>query len=261
MSDTGINVTPAMYRQKATELADLYERISQASGNKTAGKRAIANRLVEANQETVNNIVNQITEFLSGLDDSALAGVYTGLTKQVEATFDSKVSAFLEAEANSNKTEVTPISPEELVTLTEEYKTGVKDLGLLKSVLAMFRQDDQIADIPDPKRMTGARGPRGKRALSQFVYSIGKDQLPADEQSVTKIAKANGFEDSVDENGKKVTAGSQLKALILSRIKVEDPSELPDEWSVKLPNNKTLNAIKLVDEDDDEDEEEEEAVA
>lgn len=261
MSDTGINVTPEMYRQRAAELQDMYDRISQASGSKSAGKRAIANRLVEANQEAVNTVVEQISNYLSGLDDAALAGVFTGLTKQIENSFSERVSNFLEAEAAASKTDAPPISPDEVVKLSEEYKTGVKELGLLKSVLTMFGQADKVADIPEPKRMTGARGPRGKRALSQFIYSIGKDELPASEQSITKIAKAHGFEDQTDDEGKKITAASQLKNLILSRNNVEEPSELPETWSVKLPDNKVLNAVKSVEDDDDDEDEEVEDVA
>ena len=262
-TDTGINVTPELYRERALELANLYEQISQASGSKSAGQRAIANRLVEKYSDEVTQIFNQLQEVLNQVEPDVLAGLYTGIAKRLEKTYDEKVDAYLKSEAEANKSDA-PTEEIDVVKLTEEYKEGVKQLGLLKSVLEMFGRGDEISDVDPPKRMTGARGPRGPRALSQVQFIVNGKDLSAADNTVTSVARMLGFEDKTETKTAKdgtteevkVTAGKQFREFLTT--KGVDLKEIPEEFGgFKGPNGAVVKGRKIAaTEDDDEDENE-----
>ncbi len=103
MTDTGINVTPQLYRDRAMELANLYEQISQASGSgKSAGERAIANRLVEKYNAEVEDIFNQLSSTLNSVDTDLMVALYTGLKRRIYKNFSYNVDEFLSDEAEKN---------------------------------------------------------------------------------------------------------------------------------------------------------------
>lgn len=260
--DVGVNVTPEVYRERALQLANLYEQISQASGSgKSAGERAIANRLVEKYNREVEDLFNQLSRAFNSVDTELMVALYTGLKRRIEKNFSDKVDEFLTAEAEKNKSDL-PTEDVDINKLTEEYKEGVKQLGLLKSVLEMFGHKDSIADVEPPKKMTGARGPRGPRALSLVQFSIDGTDLSAADNSVTEVARKLGFDDKTETNDKgeevKTTAGKQFREFLAANG--VDVKNVPDTFGPFTgPNGSTVQGRKFAAKADDDDDENEEA--
>jgi hypothetical protein len=250
----GISVSPETLMSKYQEIQVIDEKIAAASGSQSAGKRAIANRLIEANQETVDQLVSQVAEYLKQLDDASLAGVFSGVVKNLSTQFDEKVNTYLTAEAEARKSEQPEVSQEELTGLVTDRKRLSDEYKALRNILEMFGSD--VSGIPEPKKMTGARGPRGKRAISMFQFAIDGANLSVAENSLSKVAEVGGFEASEDSEGKKVTALKQLKAYLKENYEF-DTSEPPDTFSFKLPNGKVFSGVKFESTGDEEDEEEE----
>ena len=258
-----INVSPEVLRAKYNEIVEVDDQLAAASGGANAGKRAIANRLAAENEEAINNLVSQIAEVFEQLDEPTLAGVFSGFTKQLDAKFNEPVQAFLTREAEANKTEVPQLSDDDMKKLVETAKTLRNEYTALRNILDLFGQD--ISDIPLPKKMTGARGKRGKRVLSTYIYSVDGDKLPDLEQgSLAAVAKrigVEGYETEVtDKEGnvtgtKNVTSATQLKEMLAE--KGLDLKEPEDTWSYNI-NGHVVSAVRMAVDDDDDDASDEE---
>ena len=222
-------------------------RLDSASGTQASGKRAILNSLVKQNESTINTVVEQIVSAFSQFDEATLAGVFTGLNKALDEKYSKQVGEYAEREAEARKngeSDVT-LTPEQVQTLSDERKSLVATYTAVKNLLALSGQD--VSEVPEPAKRQGARGPRGKRAISQVVWSIDGTELPADQQTGSAVAKALDFE----------SAKAFREALTAAGVDVKNP---PARIEVTLNGKQVVGvrgeAENASDEDDSDDDDE-----
>jgi hypothetical protein len=144
------------------------------------------------------------------------------------------------------------ISPEDLKVLMEERKDAVEAYKALRGILVIYEKN--VDDIPEPKKRTGARGPRGKRILQGFDYYIDGELRTEKQNSLSSIANTLGK--PLDWK-----TADLRKFLTDEGIDLENPGE---GFTVMLPDpiNKELRAERgeiqvVVDEDENGDEDDE----
>ncbi len=259
MADEGFNVSVDTLKGMYSEIAELDSIIEASVGGKSAGKRALANRLAEGQEENVTNLFAVVTENLDGLGPDELAGIITGINKMIKDSYEDTINVYLESQIGET-TEVTPEVLEAAEKAREARKDKVKAFKTLKNLLEMFGSD--VSSVPDPRKWTGATGPR---TFSLYQYSVDGTALPEDENSLATIAKLGGFEKSTRTSRKGeeigVSASANLKAFLTGTgLDVKNP---PETWEATLPNGVVVSAVKqdvtvdsvYVDDSDDEDDE------
>jgi hypothetical protein len=141
-----------------------------------------------------------------------------------------------------------------LAALRQQRSVVYKNLKTMRDLALMFGGAED--NFPMPKVRTGARGPRGKRAISEYSWSVNGVALTGDENSLLHVSKKYEFE-SVAALRKAIQAvlvddeGNALKDL-------KDP---PNPIVFSLPNGDTLTGNRPVSEngEDDEDSDEDES--
>lgn len=257
MSMTGdITLNVDFLRQVRKEIDNLDEAISSASGGDTAGKRSIIKSILEAQDTSKASAAKEAFDAFwnTSFSFDEKAALFFGLMESLEAyeeELNGEIKKRIEA---APKAEKKPL--EEIQKLVDRRKELTATFRTVKQLLELYGFD--LSGITDPKKMTGSRGPRGPRALSEFQYAIDGKELSAKENTLSWIAssvgmKSKDFRDYLrskvalpdDEEGKPV------------KFDTKNP---PEKWSVELPNGKTLSAEKFdssaaADDDDDDDDE------
>lgn len=192
MTDTatptgGIAVTPDILRQKVEEIAQVDEQLDAASGSEAAGKRALGNALAKEYESDWKQNADNLIAAIQKVDDPAkLAGIYTGIRDALADNFRTSVDEYLQAEVDSNKENRETVAPEQIAEWTESRKTLMEQYKALRGILELFEQD--ISGIPEPKKRTGARGPRGPRVLSGFDWFIDGEPRTESQNTLSSIA-------------------------------------------------------------------------
>jgi hypothetical protein len=148
------------------------------------------------------------------------------------------------------------ISDEEYKSLTEQRSKAYKQANYIRELLSMFNiPQDQLP--PKPARRGGGRGKRGRRAITDYSWSLDMERLDPKEDSFKGLATKLGFDSSTDLR----------KLMEAADIDLKNPTD-PIEFVLSAENSKddtphVIRGDKKVaaqdDEDDDEDEEGEDA--
>lgn len=233
-----IAVSPEVLRNKYSEIVVLDEKIAAASGSDTAGKRAIANNIASETNESWSAVVEQVTGHIETLSGNTLVGTYTALISALNDKFREDVDGILSGLVEERSSDAPEISEEELAKVLADRKVLSDEYKALRNILEMFGQD--VSDIPEPKRMTGSRGPRGPRTLSKFDYAVDGETRSKTQNSLSSIANT-----VCKDLGWKT---KDLREFLVSQgLDIESPS---DTWSYTLPNGKVLSAVKSGEDDD-----------
>jgi hypothetical protein len=234
--------------------AEIDEKLSALSNSPAAGKRAQIKALVEANETDVSPIVTFIE---SNANPAERFVVWSKIEAAIKAKFDAEFDAFV---ASLVKVEAAPgekISDEEVEVLMAKRRQYAQQWTALTSVWSSLMPGVDISDIPAPKKMTGLRGPRGKRAISSYQFSLNGVKLSADENSLPAVAK--NFS-TTDAEGNSVA----WKAIDLRNFCIEQAKQKgmefswktpPSEFTFELPGGRMFSGVKMeepeVDDSDD----------
>lgn len=238
MADNSTNEPAQVSRESLLEnlrqINDIDERVNAAAGNKSAGRRAIANQLATQYSQVANPVSDQLSKFLDGLDQETLAGVFTKLIEDVKNQFAKSVDTFLDTKVETLPT-APPLSSEEAAELSDRRKTLVITHNALRTVLEMFHTE--VSDIPEPKKRTGATGVRGPRPSSLIDWEID------DEDFKGKIAAVAEKLDFPGENLR--NKAKAIRVWIEENVKdaegkAIDMSNPPARMSFVAPNGATV---------------------
>jgi hypothetical protein len=234
--------------------ANIDDKLASLAGSPTAGKRAQIKALVEANETDVTPVVT----FVESLQESAdRFVVWSKIEAAIKAKFDAEFDAFV---ASLVKVEATPgekISDDEVEALITKRRQYAQQWAALTSVWPSLMPGVDISDIPAPKKMTGSRGPRGKRAISSYQFSLDGGKLSADENSLVAVAKKFN---TTDAEGNFVP----WKAKGLRDFCIEQAKQKgiefswktpPSEFTFELPGGRMFSGVKMeepeIDDSDD----------
>lgn len=231
-----------MWDQLLTTCAEIDEKLDSRSDSKSATKRSIINGYITENEASWKSVVDQFVGQLGELPVEKLAGIYYGIVRGLDSAFSAKVSAHLDSTVESAPKIEPLISEEEVAPLTKIRSDIFSKLKSIKELASTF---DQGEDWELPKRRTGAKGKRGKRALSFFTWSV-----EGDDKEYTKLAEIVELYPAYDK------VGDLTKAMREAGLNLTKPE---GNLEFTLPDGKTLtgfNGISADDtpEDDDDDE-------
>jgi hypothetical protein len=166
-----------VYAKLHASIAEIDEVLdAQTADAKTAGKRKLTNDFIEAETATWEPIVNQLKELLEKVSPEKQIGVYFGIVRGLGTEYSTKLAAQIEALVSAQPVvEVEKISPETLKQLSATRSQLAKQLSSLVETLVGFGMNilPDGTEMVVAKKRVGGRGPRGKRALSFFTWSVG----------------------------------------------------------------------------------------
>ena len=243
-------------RSLSNEAARLDELIGQSS-SPTAGKRAFINRLV--NESTVN--VDSVVDYVSNMSDVVSQIAFMNkMVKTLNDKFGAQFDAYIDAQVAAQPKVET--SFDEVTELIRQRKDVANKWSAVKAVWPVVHGDPNdpdydISDIPEPKKMTGLRGLRGPRPLSNYQYSLNGNALTGEDNKLKTIAAQLTKKDKDDKTVPWTAA--DLRSFFVQSAKAEgtefDVKSAPDIFSFTLPNGNVLSASKVVDEEDEDDDE------
>lgn len=238
------NVTVESLQETYDAIVSIDEKIDAASGTTAAGKRAMTNRLVEDEKDSwtpaVQNFVGEIRN--GNLPIEKVIGVVNGIISGLTSEFGAEMDEHLDAEVERLKSQAPEVSESELEELLNEGREQRKVYDAMRTVLDLLGED--VSGIPTPKRLSGARGPRGPRLSKKYNYTIDGKGRSDNTNTLSSIYQTDikGTEGCEDWTGTK-----QLKEFMAENgFDFDDPQ---DEFEVTLPNNKVLGmTVASVDE-------------
>lgn len=251
----GVEISIDTLTAKLAEIERLDEEIASFGDQASAGKRAIRNQLTEEYSELWNEQLDRLVAFLSDQPDEIVVGVYAGLTSGLKNKFETQVTSYLDSQAEARKTETPQVSEAEMAAKYEEAKKLRKEYSAIKGVMELFPDlAEQVANLPEPKRVYTSRGARGPQAMSLIVYSVNGTPLPAADNSPAGIGKFLGFEK--DDSG--TPAKKFRQALVAAFGKDEEGNDKfdiqnpPETWEVTLDTPKGSFIVSGQNKEDDE---------
>lgn len=192
-----ISISPDSLRAVYDQIADLDIRIDASTGGKAAGKRAVKNTIKAETEASWTKQVSKVEDFLNGIEDqSVLLGTVTALSDLLK-NYAEKTDAFLTEQVDSQKSDVEPVSQEEVVSLLEERKTLVEQYGTLRDVLELFATSnpefsEALSTIPQVKNRRATSG-GGKRPREISMFSLTIDGEVQAEATLSSIAAEEGI--------------------------------------------------------------------
>jgi hypothetical protein len=240
-----------MFESLNGRVKELDEILDAASDQKGAGRRAVINQLVTASQETIDSVVAQFIEQLGQMDDEKRYGVYFGVLRGLRGEFDEPGTAFAESLVEQ-RPQIT-VDPAEVLAANNERSDKVGQMKHLKAILeAVAPEDAEGLKVPR-RRSTG--GPRGKRAISYYTWTIDGAEFDG---NLTEVAKKLGYARPADLR-------DEMKNAEINLTKPKDVIEFTTSGGNVLVGTKDADAPDWEDvpdeADDDEDDDETDEVA
>jgi hypothetical protein len=190
-TDVGLK---AVYTDLMEKVEEIDVKLDSLTDTEAAGKRKIGNDLQEAAKPSWSNVVDQLVPQLKSLAPEELAGVYLGITRTLRSEFDESVSKFIAETAESAPKSEPLISEDEAKELQTFRSEAYQQLKSLVDIIKTMMGEE----LPMPKTRRGARGKRGKRALSLYTWAVNGEAVSDDDDSVAGVAKLLGFEKAKD---------------------------------------------------------------
>lgn len=187
----------SMYDQLFAGIKDADEKLDSLSDSETAGKRKIGNDLAAAQESQWAPFADSAIIQLKAMDNDELVGCYLGITRKLREVFDELVQTHLTALAEKQPKVEPLISEDEAKQLSATRSEAYQQIKHVIELAVSFGII-QEGEWPMPPSRRGARGKRGKRALSYFNWSIDGVPVGADSNTPAGVSKLLGFESSKD---------------------------------------------------------------
>lgn len=229
------------YRELVDAINSIDEQLDSLTDSKAAGKRSITNQLIEKSKDSWSNVVDQFVGSLSTAPDEVKIGVYFGIVRGLAKELQDDVNAALEKIVSTLPEQKPLIDPADAPELG---KTRSDLYAKVKSVIALAEQFGEAEGMEMPKKRTGSKGKRGKRALSYFTWFIG-------EKEYEKLAEIVDLYDQYEK------VADLTKAMREAGLNLTTPE---GDLDFTLPDGNILvgvNGAAEGDEDDSDDEAEE----
>jgi len=184
-----------MYSDIMSQLNALDEALDSTVDAKSAGKRALRNKLVVQYEGDWKPSVDSLVTSLSEFPVEQRVAVFSAFISQLNKAFDAEAQKYLEDQVESNKTdtsEAPTFTDEQIKKLSEDRSALYKAAKNTRELAILFGGTEE--QFPLPKKRTGTRGKRGKRAISMYDWSINGEALKDDENSLLWVANKYGYE-------------------------------------------------------------------
>lgn len=224
-----------IYSQLHTLIVDIDEKLDASGDSTAATTRKVTNELIEEAKDQWTPASTAIVSQFEAMSEDQKIGVYFGLIRALNSELGKPINELLKNKVEAMpKPEIVPLTDEEKTTL-EETRKGL--VVKIKSVIEMAKNFGVEADMEMPKRRTGKTGPRGKRALSFFTWSI-------EDKTYDKLR------DVVEEYSEYSKVSELTKAMREVKIDTTNPGS---KIEFTLPDGKVLVGVRDTSDDDDDD--------
>ena len=229
-----------------SQVAQWYKRLSEQTavideqldaGSEAATKRSFTTGLAEEYkpvwEQNATAIQNGLNGYMQEGDMEKFAGVYIGLLRTLTNNFSKKYTEFVDAKVAELPTpEENKLSDEERSALSKERAELAKQIKTIVEMAKTFGEPG-AANWELPKKR-GASGPRGKRALYEYTWTIDGQELSEEDDNPRGVSEKLGFA--------KVSEFTQ--ALKDAKINTTKPD---DEFTVTI-NGKQITAAREAEE-------------
>ena len=187
------------YKRLFNQTAVLDESLD--AGSEAATKTKFRNEVVEKNKPFWENGVSQLSAQLTPLategdekfDMEKFVGTYLGIVRGLTSAFKTKTDEWIDAQVASlpKPDESEKLSDEERTKVSKERSELVKQI---KTIIEMAKNfgEEGAENWALPSRR-GAAGPRGKRILYTYDWSIDGQELEGDDNDPKGVAEKLGF--------------------------------------------------------------------
>lgn len=186
-----------MYSQLKEAIRVLDEELDSLSDAESAGKRKITNELVEKSKNTWETPVENLVTQLSQMEPELQVGVYHAILRTLKEKFQTTLDEYVGKLAEAAP-KVQPLITEAQAKEKSEQRSAAYQQ--IKHVIELAQgweyPDSENWEMPKPRR--GARGKRGKRALSYYDWFIDGNKVADDDNSVAGVYKLLGFDKAKD---------------------------------------------------------------
>lgn len=228
-----------IYTSLKSEIDAIDEKLDSLGDAKAAGKRAITNQLIEKQRDSwtpvVETYVNTLTEAPQDVRIGVFYGIVRGLTSKLQELINKDLEELIK-DIPDNTPEITPEQAKELSEIRSKLYAQIK------SVIGIAEQFGDNEGMEMPKKRTGSRGKRGKRALSFFTWYIG-------EKKFDKLAEVVEIYPQYDK------VADLTKAMREAKLNLTNPE---GDLQFTLPDGEVLVGVNGLNENtssDDEDDE------
>jgi len=197
----------AMFYTAEKRVAELDEIIDGATDQKSAGKRAVVNGLIEGSKEAVSDFAGQVIGELDKdtVPEDVRFGVFFGLVRELNKKFLDAATAYAESLVKTRP--IVEVDPAELDKASTERNDTALIMKNLLNILKMVDAERVEAEELKVPRKRSSGGPRGKRQLSFYSWTVNG---AATENTLTEIAKSLGYEKAVELREEMKAAGLNL---------------------------------------------------
>lgn len=236
-----------IYEDLMSKTAEIDEKLDSLTDTKAAGKRATINKLIAEAEDSWKPLVDSFQAKLGTAPEETMLGVFYGITRGLSDVFGKQAAEKLDEIVNTLP-EATPlISPEEVPAL---QKLRSEFYAQIKATINLAEQFYGASDMVMPRKRTGSKGPRGKRALSFYTFYVEDKEyanLKAVIEDYTQFEKVSALTAAIKEVGENSDPKWNL-------------TEPPEQWEFTLPDGKILVGKDTRDDSDEGDDEDEDEV-
>jgi hypothetical protein len=242
-----------MYSDVMNQLSDIDEALDSTVDAKSAGKRALRNRLMEQFTESWTPAVTATIEHLNSVEMSERVAMFSAFIQNLNKAFEEDSNKFLEAQVEANKTDA-PEQPtfteEQIAEMQAKRSELYKAAKSTRELALLFGGTEDL--FPMPKKRTGTRGRRGKRAISLYAWSLNGEALSTENNNLAYVAEKYGYD-----------TAAVLRNAIREALGLKDLKDPPPQITFVLPEGSVLSGVRDLSEeadtstDDDEDDEDE----
>lgn len=172
------------------------------AGSEAATKRKYTTDLMEQFkpewEQNATAIQNGLASIAEAGEMEKFAGIYIGLLRTLTNNFGKQYSAFVDAKVAEfpEPSEQDQVSAEERATLSAERSELAKQLKTIVEMAKTFGEPD--AENWELPKKRGATGPRSKRALYEYTWTVDGQEMPEDDDNPKGVSELLGF-DKVSE--------------------------------------------------------------
>lgn len=241
----------------AQQIVQVDEKLAAASGNETAMKQSVIDKVVAENRAGIDTVINTLLPQFGGgtapdgspippLPVGVLVGVFYELPKAMGEEFSGQIDEIVGKKVE----ELSAGVKQNVDPLKAERKELVDTFKAMEAILNHLKID--TSSVPLPRRSGGrpsgsgggrsGAGKSGQNKEGMRYYIDGKAQPPSQNSlSSTNWYSSMGCAGTPEAPDRFTTP--QFREYLTGNHIVYDGSV--DAWEVKLPNGKTVSARKL----------------
>lgn len=228
-------------------IAQLDEQIDAQDTSGSAGKRAMVNSFVNEFKPKWETPVTRVVDQIATLDFPEQVAFVTALQRSLNSKFGKVIDEGVQKLVDSQPAVEQTMSDADIAKLYEDRSELRNKAKMLRDVLTAFvggepeEGEEDPYELP-PVRRQGAKGTRGKRAISWYTWTVGDKGY----ETLAEVAKdyTTHYENSYKLRDAMTAAGLDLKKPVADTLEfvLPDGNKLVGTRDPNAPSPEVVNA-------------------